>query len=127
MIDGIIAWATRQPRGVFFGVAALVAAGGWATTTLKVDAFPDLTDLQVQVLVESPGLSPLEVERLVAFPIEIAMNGMPRVTQIRSISKYAFAAITIVFEDDVGLQLARTMVAERLQGTREQLPPGTEA
>ncbi len=127
MIDGIIAWATRRPGVVLFGSAALVAAGVWATTRLKVDAFPDLTDLQVQVLVESPGLSPLEVERLVAFPIEVAMNGMPRVTQVRSISKYAFAAITIVFEDDVGLQLARTMVAERLQGTREQLPPGTEA
>jgi len=127
MIDKIIAWAVRRWVMVLFFVILLIAGGLWALRTLKVDAFPDLTDVQVQVLVEAPGLSPVEVERLVAMPVEIAMNGLPRVTQVRSTSKYAFAAVTIVFEDGVDIQLARTLVAERLQGARESLPPQAEA
>jgi cobalt-zinc-cadmium resistance protein CzcA len=95
--------------------------------TLRVEALPDLTDVQVQVLVEAPGLSPVEVERLVAFPIEVAMNGLPRVTQVRSVSKYGFAAVTTVFEDGVDIYFARALINERLQGVREGLPPQAEA
>jgi cobalt-zinc-cadmium resistance protein CzcA len=127
MIDRLIAWAVRNRGVVLFGVLALVAAGLWAMRTMRVDAFPDLTDVQVQVLVESPGLSPVEVERLATGPIEVALNGIPRVTQVRSTSKYAFAAITVVFEEGVDLYFARTLVAERLQGVREALPAGTKA
>lgn len=107
-------------------VAALVGGGVWALRTLRVDAFPDLTDVQVQVLVEAPGLSPVEVERLASFPIEVALNGIPRVTLVRSISKYAFAAITVVFEDGVDLYFARTLVSERLQSVRSSLPQQVE-
>ena len=64
------------------------------------------------------GPSPVEVERLVAFPIEVAMNGLPDVTQVRSVSKYGFAAVTVVFEDGVDIYFARTLVNERLQGVR---------
>jgi cobalt-zinc-cadmium resistance protein CzcA len=127
MIDKLIGWAVRNRGAVLFGILALIAAGVWALRTLRVDAFPDLTDVQVQVLVEAPGLSPVEVERLATAPIEVAMGGLPRVTQVRSVSKYAFATVTIVFEDDVDLYFARTLVAERLQGVRESLPPATEA
>ncbi len=127
MINRIIEWAVRSRAAVLFGVLALVAVGLWAMRTMRVDAFPDLTDVQVQVLVEAPGLSPVEVERLATTPIEVALNGLPRVTQVRSLSKYAFAAITVVFEDDVDLYFARTLVAERLQGVRESLPPGAAA
>ncbi|HYJ78014.1 MAG TPA: CusA/CzcA family heavy metal efflux RND transporter [Longimicrobiaceae bacterium] len=127
MIDRIIEWAVRNRTGVFFGIALLVVGGLWAMRTMRVDAFPDLTDVQVQVLVEAPGLSPVEVERLTTFPIEVALNGLPRVTQVRSISKYGFAAITVVFEEGVDLYFARTLVAERLQGVRESLPPAAEA
>ncbi len=127
MIDKLIDWAVRNRGAVFFGILALIAAGVWALGTLRVDAFPDLTDVQVQVLVEAPGLSPVEVERLATAPIEVALNGLPRVTQVRSVSKYAFAAVTVVFEEGVDLYFARTLVAERLQGVRESLPPGTEA
>lgn len=127
MIDRSIGWAVRNRGMVFFGILALVAAGTWALRTLRVDAFPDLTDVQVQILVEAPGLSPVEVERLATAPIEVALGGLPRVTQVRSVSKYAFAAVTIVFEDGVDLYFARTLVAERLQGVRAALPPGTEA
>src|SRR6185312_3433020 len=112
MIDRLIEWAVRRRGAVLLLAVALVAAGGWALATLRVDAFPDLTDVQVQV----------EVERLATFPIEVAMNGLPRVTQVRSTSKYAFAAVTVVFEDGVDLYFARTLIAERLQGVRESLP-----
>ncbi|MFN0178272.1 MAG: efflux RND transporter permease subunit [Gemmatimonadales bacterium] len=126
MFDRLIAWAVHNRAFVFFGIAALIGSGLFALRTLRVDAFPDLTDVQVQVLAEAPGLSPLEVERLVAFPIEVALNGLPRVIQVRSLSKYAFAAATVVFEDGVDLYFARTLVAERLQAARSNLPAGTE-
>ncbi|HEX5871332.1 MAG TPA: efflux RND transporter permease subunit, partial [Longimicrobium sp.] len=101
MIDKLIGWAVRNRSAVLFGILALIASGVWALRTLRVDAFPDLTDVQVQILVEAPGLSPVEVERLATAPIEVAMGGLPRVTQVRSVSKYAFATVTIVFEDGV--------------------------
>ena len=127
MIERLVAWSIRNANGVFLGVLLLVGSGAWALQSLRVDAFPDLTDVQVQVLADAPGLSPVEVERLVAFPIEVALNGLPRVTQVRSVSKYAFAGITVVFEDGVDLYFARTLVSERLQSVREALPPGAEA
>jgi len=127
MIDRMIQWAVQNRWTVVFFVCALLAGGLWAMRTLRIDAFPDLTNVQVQVLAEAPGLSPMEVERLVSFPIEVAMNGLPRVTEIRSTSKYGFAIATIVFEEGTDLYFARTLVSERLQGVREELPPGTEA
>ena len=127
MIDKLISWAIRRRAATLAGVLVLIVAGVWALRTLRVEALPDLTDVQVQVLVEAAGLSPVEVERLIAFPVEVAMNGLPRVTQVRSISKYAFAAVTIVFEDDVDIYFARTLVSERLQGVRTSLPSQAEA
>ena len=126
MLDRLIAWGIRRRGLVALAVLALVGSGLWALATLRVDAFPDLTNIQVQVLAEAPGLSPLEVERLVAFPVETALNGLPRVTQVRSTSKYAFAIVTVVFEDGVDVYFARTLVAERLQAVRDQLPPGAQ-
>ena len=127
VVERLVAWAVRQRGAVVALTLALVGAGLWALSTLKVDAFPDLTDVQVQVLIEAPGLSPVEVERLATFPTEVAMNGMPSVMLVRSISKYGFAAVTVVFEDGTDIQRARTLVSERLQGVREQLPAGAEA
>ena len=127
LVERLVAWAVRARGVVLALVLALVGAGTWALSTLKVDAFPDLTDVQVQVLIEAPGLSPVEVERLATFPTEVAMNGLPAVTQVRSTSKYGFAAVTVVFEDGTEIQRARTLVSERLQGVREQLPRGADA
>lgn len=127
MINGLIAWSIRNRWAVLAMVGGLIGAGIWALRTLPVDALPDLTDVQVQVLVEAPGLAPLEVERLVSYPVEVAMNGLPRVKQVRSISKYAFAAVTVVFEDGVDIYFARTQVNERLQGVRASLPVQAEA
>ncbi|MEQ9398928.1 MAG: CusA/CzcA family heavy metal efflux RND transporter [Longimicrobiales bacterium] len=126
MIERLIGWAVRNRTMVLLGVAALIGGGVWALRTLRVDAFPDLTNVQVQVLAEAPGLSPMEVERLVTFPLEVSLNGLPRVTEIRSTSKYAFGTITVVFEEGTDIYFARTLVAERLQGVREELPAGAE-
>ena len=127
MTERLIAWAVRNRMAVLALVAITIASGFWALRTLSVEALPDLTDVQVQVLVEAPGLSPVEVERLVAAPIEVAMAGLPAVTQARSISKYGFAAVTIVFRDGTDVYFARSLVNERLQGARESLPDQAEA
>ena len=127
MIDRLIAWAIRFRVAVVLLLFALVGAGVWAFRTLRVDAFPDLTNVQVTVLAEAPGLSPVEVERLVTFPVEVAVSGVPRVEEVRSISKYGFAQVTVVFEDGTDIYFARTLVNERLQGVRDQLPPEAEA
>ena len=126
MIERLIDWGVRNRIAVLLGTLALIAAGVAAARSLRVDAFPDLTNVQVQVLIEAPGLSPLEVERLATFPVEVSLNGIPRVTEIRSTSKYAFGTITAVFEDGTDINFARTLVAERLQGVREELPEGAE-
>jgi heavy metal efflux system protein len=127
MIDKLIGWAVRFRIAVLLLLAALVGGGIWAFRTLRVDAFPDLTNVQVTLLAEAPGLSPVEVERLVAFPLEVAVNGLPGVEEVRSVSKYGFAQVTVVFEDGTDIYFARTLVGERLQGARDQLPDGTEA
>lgn len=127
VVERIVAWSIRQRLTVLVMVLAVAAAGMWALRTLRVDAFPDLTDAQVQVLIEAPGLSPVEVERLTTFPIEVAMNGLPDVTLVRSVSKYGFAAVTVVFKDGVDMQRARTLVSERLQSVRAALPTGADA
>ncbi|HYD52350.1 MAG TPA: efflux RND transporter permease subunit, partial [Gemmatimonadaceae bacterium] len=125
--ERFIAWAVRNRLTVLALVAFTAVAGVWALWTLRVEALPDLTDVQVQVLVEAPGLSPVETERLIAAPVEIAMNGLPDVTQVRSISKYGFAAVTVVFRDRVDVYFARSLVNERLQSVRELLPEQAEA
>ncbi len=127
LVERLVAWSIRQRLTVLALVVAVAAAGLWALRTLRVDAFPDLTDVQVQVLIEAPGLSPVEVERLATFPLETALQGLPDVTLVRSVSKYGFAAVTVVFEDAVDIQRARTLVSERLQGARGALPPSAEA
>src|SRR6186997_3149849 len=124
MIEHVIASALRFRILVISGVCVLVAAGTWAVANLTVDAFPDLTPNQVDVLTPAPGLSPNEVENLVSYPVETAMMGMPRTTKVRSISKAGISVVTVSFEDDVDLYFARAQVQQRLQDAIESLPPG---
>lgn len=91
---------------------------------LPIDAFPDLTNNQVQILTEAPGMAPLEAEHLVTVPIEAIMNGLPRVKEVRSLSKFGLSVVTVVFEDDVDTYFARQLVNERLQSARSRLPAG---
>lgn len=114
----------RLPVCIFF---FFVLAGGiQALVTLPIDAFPDLANNQVQILTDAPGMAPLEAEQLVTIPIESIMNGLPYVTQVRSLSKFGLSVVSVVFEDKVNIYFARQLVFERLQSARARLPKGIE-
>ncbi|OGF97751.1 MAG: hypothetical protein A2Z06_01725 [Candidatus Glassbacteria bacterium RBG_16_58_8] len=125
MVNRIVSFAIREPLLIFCLVLLLASIGYWSLANIPIDAFPDVTNVQVQVLAEAPGLSPVEVEQLVTTPIEVAMNGLPGLTEVRSISKFWLGVITVAFEDDVDIYFARQLVLERLQNARAALPPGT--
>ncbi len=109
---------------VLFLSALLVGGGGLALTRLPIDAVPDVTNVQVQILTDAPALGPVEMEQFVTYPIEAAMNGLPGLAEIRSVTRYGLSAVTVVFEDGVDVYLARQLVAERLAQVREAIPRG---
>jgi cobalt-zinc-cadmium resistance protein CzcA len=127
MIDAIIERALAQRFIVVLAALALLAFGTWSTFKLNLDAFPDVTNIQVQVNTQSPGLAAAEMERLITFPVESVMNGLPGVTQVRSISKTGLSVVTVVFEDNVDSYFARQLVLERLQVAKERIPNGLGA
>jgi heavy metal efflux system protein len=100
----------------------LLAAGGFAVARLPIDAMPDVSTVQVTVLTESPGLSPIEVERMVTAPLELAFNGLPRLNELRSVSRPGLSAVTIVFDDAMDVWFARQLVGERLREVTADLP-----
>jgi cobalt-zinc-cadmium resistance protein CzcA len=115
--------AALQHRIVVLVVAAVALVFGVdATRKLSVDAFPDVTSIQVQVATEVPGRSPDEVERIVTVPVEISMTGLPGMTEIRSQNEPGISIITLVFTDDTPLYFARQIVGERLAEVRSRLP-----
>jgi cobalt-zinc-cadmium resistance protein CzcA len=111
---------------VLFGLLVLVGAGLNALFQIPIDAFPDLTNNQVTVITEAPGMAPVEIEQLVTFPIESAMMGLPETEEVRSISKLGLSMVTIVFNDDVDNYFARQLVNERLNEARGRIPAGLE-
>lgn len=127
MINGILSFSVKQRLLVILGSLILVVAGIFAVSRIPIDAFPDVTNVQVQVLATAGGMSPPEVEKLVTRPIEIDLGGLPRLTEVRSVSKIGLSLITVVFEDGVDDYFARQLVFERLQGAVGKLPPGVEA
>ncbi len=123
-LDRVIALALRNKALVIIGLVLLVAMGLRAASQLPIDAVPDVTNVQVQVLTDSPGLSPLEVERFVTWPVETAMSGLPRTEEVRSLSRFGLSVVTVVFEEGTDLWWARQAVAERLAQAREAIPEG---
>ncbi|MFZ5535885.1 MAG: efflux RND transporter permease subunit [Pseudomonadota bacterium] len=124
MVNGLIRFALEQ-RIVMAALAlVLFAFGLFAVQKLSVDAFPDVTNVQVQIATEAPGRSPDEVERLVTVPLEIAMTGLPGLTELRSLNKNGLSLITLVFTDDTDVYFARQLVMERLLEVGERLPAG---
>lgn len=110
---------------VFVFVALVAAVGLRSATQLPIDAVPDITNVQVQVLTNAPALGPVDVERTITFPVESSMSGLPGVEQIRSVSRFGLSAVTVVFEEGTDLLRARQLISERLTGAKERLPPGT--
>ncbi|MFZ5876130.1 MAG: efflux RND transporter permease subunit [Nitrospirota bacterium] len=125
-IDRIIEFALRQRILVLVAVLLSAALGIAAFRALPIDAFPDVTNIQVQVITEAPGRSPVEVEQFVTYPIEVQMTGLPQLAELRSLSKFGLSMVTVVFEDDVDIYFARQLVLERLIEAREKLPAGVE-
>ena len=103
---------------------ALVGVGVWSVIRLPIDAVPDITNIQVQVNTEVPSLAPEEIEKLVTFPIENEMAGIPGLTELRSLSKFGLSQVTLVFKDGTDIYRSRQLVSERLQTVMDELPPG---
>lgn len=124
MINGLIRFAVSQRLLVLLMVLILIGAGLYSLKHLPIDAVPDVTNVQVQVLTGAPSLAPLEIERQITFPVEVAMSGLPGLKEIRSVSKFGLSAVTVVFDDSVDTYFARQLVLERLSEAREQIPEG---
>ncbi len=124
MLSSLLELSLRQ-RVLVITLACVLAAGGvYAFRHIPIDAFPDVTNVLVQVVTKVPGLSPAEIERFVTFPIELQLMGAPGLTDIRSLSKVGLSMITVVFRDDVDIYLARQVVLQRVFEVQELLPPG---
>ena len=102
----------------------LIVAGVISMLRLPVDAVPDVTPNQVQILTNSPGLGPVEVEQLITFPVETAVSGLPGIEGIRSVSRFGLSAVTVTFEEGVDIYFARQLIFERLAAAREAIPSG---
>ncbi len=126
MVDKLVEISLRRPLLILTFAGLLTLLGVYAFRTIPIDAFPDVTSVLVQVITKAPGLSPEEVERLVTFPIEQQVTGVPHLTELRSLTKVGLSLITIVFDDQMDINLARQLVLERLIEVREFLPPGSE-
>src|ERR1700749_4574377 len=117
--------AALNHRLILVVVAAILCGFGiHAVGRLSVDAFPDVTNVQVQIATEAAGKSPEEVGRFITIPVEIAMTGLPGMTDMRSLNKPGLSLITLVFEDGRNLYLERQMVSERLNELRDKMPEG---
>ncbi len=125
-MERFIHFVLNQRLFIVIATLVLSATGWFFWINLPIDAFPDTTNVQVMILTEAPGLAPVDVEQQVTFPMEIAMQGLPDIREIRSLSKAAFSQVIIVFEDHVDTYFARQLVFERLQSAKRSLPSWAE-
>ncbi len=126
LTEWLISRSIRHRAVVIAATLLLTVAGIWAFATLTTDAFPDLTPNQVIVMTTAHGLSPVETEQELSYPMEVAMLGLPRTREVRSISKAGLSVVTVTFDDDVDLYFARAQVQQRMLDAMTQLPPGAE-
>lgn len=126
MLNRIIELSIRQRFAVLVAVLLLAALGIYNFGRLKIDAVPDITNVQVQINTSAPGFSPLEAEQRITFPMETAIAGLPGLEYTRSVSRYGLSQVTVVFEDGTDIYFARQLVNERLQGVRSNLPETVE-
>jgi cobalt-zinc-cadmium resistance protein CzcA len=126
-VNALIHFALHR-RGLVIGVTlALMAAGLYALQHIAFDAFPDLTGTRVEVITVAPGMAPEEVERLVTYPIESSLMGVPDAEGVRSVSKFGLSLVTVPFPDHVDVYFARQLVQQRLNDAKGALPAGVES
>ncbi len=126
MINSILEFSLRQRAVVLLGAALLLGFGLWSARELPIDAVPDITSPQVQINTEVPALAPEEAEMLVTRVLEQELAGLPGVTEMRSLTKFGLAQVTLQFKDNIDVYRSRQLVNERLQAVRDQLPSGAE-
>ncbi|MEK6743954.1 MAG: CusA/CzcA family heavy metal efflux RND transporter [Nitrospirota bacterium] len=126
MLERIIEYTLKQKGMVIFLSLLIVVIGLYSYWKLPIDAFPDVTNIQVEVVSHADGLSAIEIERNVTYPIEMAMRGLPDIEQMRSVTKFGLSIVTVVFKDNVDIYFARQLVFERLAEAREKVPKGVE-
>ncbi len=124
MLNHIIAFSVRNKLIIGLLTIALIVGGIWSMTLVPVDAQPDITNNQVQVITQAPSLGTEDIEQIVTYQVEVAMANIPGVTEIRSVSRSGLSVVTIVFEDDMGTYLPRQLVAEKLTEVKEKIPAG---
>lgn len=124
MLDKIIHYSIRNKLIIGLFTIALIAWGSYSLTQLPIDAVPDITNNQVQIITVAPSQSALDIERLVTFPVEQTMATIPDIEEIRSFSRFGLSVVTIVFHDNVDVYWARQQVNERLNVAAGQIPPG---
>ncbi|MCK9418910.1 MAG: CusA/CzcA family heavy metal efflux RND transporter [Nitrospirae bacterium] len=126
MLERIIEYTLKQKGMVIFLSLLIVIVGLYSYWKLPIDAFPDVTNIQVEIVSHADGLSAIEIERNVTYPIEMSMRGLPDIEQMRSVTKFGLSIVTVVFKDDVDIYFARQLVFERLAEAREKVPKGVE-
>lgn len=124
MLERLVTFALAQRFFVLMLVGVIVVFGGYAVANLPIEAFPDVQDVQVSIVTQAPGQAPAEVERSISLPIEREMNGVARMTQLRSVSITGLSIVTLTFADGTDDYFARQQVMEKLQGMT--LPPGVQ-
>lgn len=126
MLRALVAWSLSYRLLILALMALLAGVGAWSYSRLPVDAYPDISQTQVKIILKAPGMTPEEVETRVIAPIEMEMLGLPNQSVLRSMAKYAIADITIDFKDGTDIYWARQQVGERLAGVMGELPSGVE-
>lgn len=126
MLERIVAYTLKQKGMIIFLALLIIVAGLYSYLKLPIDAFPDVTNIQVEVISHADGLSAIEIERNITHPVEMAMRGLPNIEQMRSVTKFGLSIVTIVFKDNVDIYFARQLVFERLAEAREKVPKGVE-
>src|SRR3989338_2083666 len=124
MLNRILEISIRHRLFVVLATLGLVGIGVWSAVHLPIDAVPDITNVQVQINTSVPALAQEEIEKLVTFPIENEMSGIPGLTELRSLSKFGLSQVTLIFKDRTDIYRSRQLVSERLQTVMEDLPPG---
>ena len=122
MLNWIIDWSLRNRLLVLLATLGLMGAGIYSLGHLEIDAFPDTTPVQIQINTVAPALSPEETERQITFPVEQALSGLPRLQEVRSISKFGLSQVVVIFEDGTDIFFARQLILERLSAI--ELPEG---
>ncbi|MDH4058334.1 MAG: efflux RND transporter permease subunit, partial [Cyclobacteriaceae bacterium] len=123
-MEKIIAFSIRNKLIVFLFTSLMVAFGIFSLVNIPIDAVPDITTNQVQVITVARNLATEEIEQFITYPVELEMANLPGVQEIRSVSKFGLSVVTIVFDDDLGTYLPRQLIAEKIQTASEKIPSG---